>query len=89
MSPRKLRRKYDSQCYRRLRHEHFLTALHHAARLRSLHPNDSISIYPCNFCAGFHVGHKDKTLPEQDLILLSSVEALYSGERILRCEQQT
>jgi len=58
-----------------------LTALHHAARLRSFQPDDAFSIYDCDFCTGLHVGRKNKTLPEQDLILVSSVEALNGGQQ--------
>ncbi len=81
LNPRKLRKRYDSQCCGKLRHENYLTALRHAARLRSFHPNDSFSVYHCDFCTGLHVGHRNKTLPEQDLILVSSVEALNGGQQ--------
>ena len=80
MSPRQRRRMYASHCCGKLRHENYLTALHHGAYLRSLHPSDSFTVYPCDFCAGLHLGHRNKTLPEQDLILVSSIEALYSKE---------
>ena len=73
--PRKLRNKYYHQCWKKLRHENSLTALHHAASLRSFQPSDSFNVYACDFCAGLHVGHGNKALPEQDLILVSSHEA--------------
>lgn len=76
MSPRQRRKFYASHCCGKLRHENYLTALHHAAYLRFLHPSDFFSIYPCYFCAGLHLGHRHKTLPEQDLVLVSSMEAL-------------
>jgi len=79
MSPRQRRKLYGSHCGGKLRHENYLTALHHGTYLRSLHPTDSFSIYTCDFCAGLHLGHRNKTLPEQDLILVSSIEELDGG----------
>jgi hypothetical protein len=41
-------------CLRKFRHSNYLSALLHAA---SLSQDDSLTIYPCPFCGGLHVGH--------------------------------
>lgn len=40
-------------CRRKFRHEHYLTALHHAQQLGDA----NIVIYPCGICLGLHLGH--------------------------------
>jgi hypothetical protein len=46
-------KKYERQCERKFRHEHYLSALHHAMQLTE----HDLVIYPCGICEGLHVGH--------------------------------
>ncbi len=44
-------------CLRKLRHDNFLSALHHARCI----DDGGIGIYGCKFCAGLHLGHHSST----------------------------
>jgi hypothetical protein len=45
--------KFELQCRRKLRHENYLSAMHHAMQLSQ----EDIVIYPCGICNGLHLGH--------------------------------
>jgi len=48
------------QCATKLVHQHYLTAMWHAAQLRKKEPDGHFCIYPCEFCDGLHVGHSKR-----------------------------
>ena len=56
MSPHRLKFKYFNGCYGKLRHEHALSAIQHAAALSRDRPKIPWHVYVCDFCTGLHVG---------------------------------
>jgi hypothetical protein len=67
-------------CKRKLRHAHFLSALHHAARLGDV----DLHIYPCPVCSGLHVGHDRNRMRVKDIEReLETIE-----ERLIRLQSE-
>ncbi len=55
-----------STCLRKLRHIDYLSALLHAERVPR---NETVVIYPCEYCGGLHVGHSVMAPPKNRELL--------------------
>lgn len=47
-----------ARCRRKRRHLDYLSAIRHAALVPE---NETVVVYPCEFCGGLHVGHQTPT----------------------------
>lgn len=83
MTPNARRMLYFNSCYRKLRHEHSGTAIHHANHLSILQPRDKLSIYFCVFCAGLHVGHSNKEVTEDSIFVQTELDFISPSKRRL------
>ena len=57
----------ERSCRRKLRHLNYLEALRHAAKVPR---NETVIVYPCNYCVGLHVGH---SVPTPAAVLASRI----------------
>lgn len=58
------RNKRDRMHTGKIKHEHMMSALHHAMSLRRKSPDANISMYDCEYCDFIHVGNGGQVLEE-------------------------